>query len=125
MASMDKANIATTIVCCSPLDPGMTQEEADATAGVFKALADPARLRLLSLLAANGEMCGCDLEGPLGLSQPTVSHHLRVLSQAGLIIKERRGQWVYARISADALSSLSEALSPKSRKVFDTRAPVG
>lgn len=112
-------------ICCSPLSPGLTVEEAENTASIFKALADPTRLRLLSLLAANGEMCGCDLEGPLGLSQPTISHHLRVLTEAGLIIKERRGQWVYARLSAETWASLSEALSPDSRNVFDRSAAVG
>jgi ArsR family transcriptional regulator len=88
---------------------------------VFKALADPARLRLLSLIASQpeGEACNCELIEPLGLSQPTVSHHLRVLHEAGLLTRERRGQWVYYRIVSEQLSALRAAL-----EVPSARAPA-
>ena len=102
-------------VCCSPL----TREplgEADAAdlAQVFKALADPVRLRLFSLIASfdGGQACVCDLTGPFDVSQPTISHHLRVLRQAGLVDCERRGTWVYYWVLPDALSRLSDLLAP-------------
>jgi ArsR family transcriptional regulator len=86
-------------------------------AGAFKILADPARLRLLSLIAAQpeGEACVCDLIEPVRLSQPTVSHHLRVLQEAGLLEREKRGLWAYYRIVPDALEDLREAISPSSK----------
>jgi ArsR family transcriptional regulator len=103
--------------CCvrlmeAPLGSG----EAEVLASVLGALADPARLRLVSLLAAspNGECCGCDLTEPLGLSQPTVSHHLKVLHEAGLLERERRGRWVYYSLREDRLASLRTILSPAS-----------
>jgi ArsR family transcriptional regulator len=94
----------------SPLSDG----DAQSLARVFKALADPARLRLVSLIAAqrDGEACTCELIEPLGLSQPTVSHHLRVLREAGLLSRERRGQWVYYRIVPEQLAAVRLALDP-------------
>ena len=82
-------------------------------AGLLKAVADPARLRLLSLIHAqpSGEACVCHLTGPLGLSQPTVSHHLRVLHDAGLLERQRRGTWVYYRVVPERLAEIREALS--------------
>ncbi|HEX2312601.1 MAG TPA: metalloregulator ArsR/SmtB family transcription factor [Thermomonospora sp.] len=96
--------------CCAPLDgPVLSQEEAVELAGVFKALADPVRLRLLNLIASGegGEACVCDLTTPFDLSAPTISHHLKVLRQAGLIEGERRGTWVYYRVVPDALTRLA------------------
>jgi ArsR family transcriptional regulator len=98
--------------CCEPVY-GAPLGEADATllAGWFKVLADPARLRLLSFIAANEETCACSLVEPLGVSQPTVSHHLRVLYEAGLVDREKRGRWVLYRALPKALTVLRDALS--------------
>ena len=99
--------------CCEPdTAAGMSSEEAEATARVLKALADPARLRLLSLIAAceGCEACVCDLTEPVGLSQPTVSHHLKVLAEAGLVARDKRGVWAYYSIVPGALEALSERL---------------
>ncbi|WP_106400868.1 ArsR/SmtB family transcription factor [Actinocorallia populi] len=96
--------------CCAPLNgPALGEEEAAELARVFKALSDPVRLRLLNLIAASegGEACVCDLTGPFELSAPTISHHLKVLRQAGLITGERRGTWVYYRPVTPALTRLS------------------
>lgn len=100
--------------CCVPLfDAPITETEAQQMAQLFKALADPARLRLLSLIAAQpaGEACNCDLVEPVGLSQPTVSHHLKVLHDSGLLDRERRGQWVYYRVRRDQLEMMRSALA--------------
>jgi ArsR family transcriptional regulator len=98
--------------CCAPLQSPLSDGDARMLARVLKALADPARLRLVSLIASqpNGEACNCDLIEPLGLSQPTVSHHMRVLHEAGLLARERRGQWVYYRIVPEQMSALRAAL---------------
>jgi len=101
--------------CCEPLTQApLTTEQAVTLAGQLKALADPARLRLISLLAAStgGEECVCDLTEPLGLSQPTVSHHLRVLREAGLVDCEKRGTWVYYRVVPAALQAVADVLTP-------------
>ncbi len=91
-------------------------------ATVMAALSDPVRLRLLSLVAAEGEVCSCDLEAPLGKSQPTISHHARILSEAGLIVGERRGKWTWWRAAPDRLRGDSE--SPRgSRGLLRLRAP--
>jgi ArsR family transcriptional regulator len=98
--------------CCEPvLDAPLGEEEASSLAGWFKVLADPARLRLLSLIAAQDETCACDLVDPLGVSQPTVSHHLKVLYEAGLVDKEKRGRWVFYKPVPESLAVLSDALS--------------
>ncbi|MEV5830925.1 metalloregulator ArsR/SmtB family transcription factor [Spirillospora sp. NPDC052242] len=97
-------------VCCAPLSgPLMREDEAAELAGVFKALADPVRLRLLNMIASaeDGEACVCDLTGPFELSGPTISHHLKVLRNAGLIEGERRGTWVYYRVVPEKLTRLS------------------
>lgn len=101
--------------CCSPLTGGvMADAAADTLARAFKALADPTRVKLLSLIAAGtgGEACICDLTGPVGLSQPTVSHHMKQLVEAGLITREQRGRWAYFSVVPDALGSLAAALTP-------------
>lgn len=86
--------------------------EAERLAGLLKAVADPARLRLLSLVAGadGGEMCVCNLTGPVGLSQPTVSHHMRVLVDAGLLTRDQRGKWAYYRLVPGAVDRLASAL---------------
>ena len=100
--------------CCNPLFEGVvSREAADDMAATFAALGDPARLRIVSMLAAapDGSACGCDLEGPLGLAQPTVSHHLKILREAGLIEGERRGRWVHYSIVPERLEDLRSALA--------------
>lgn len=100
--------------CCpSVLGAPLDQAEADSLAHGFAALADPARLRLLSMLADStaGEVCACDFVEPLGKSQPTVSHHLKVLTEAGLIAADKRGRWVWYSIVPDRLDALRAALA--------------
>lgn len=100
-------------VCCPPVLQGrLDQPAAEQLASTFKALADPARLRLLSFIAAQpaGEACVCHLTAPLDISQPTVSHHLKILFDAGLLTRERRGTWVYYRIVTERIVLLREAL---------------
>lgn len=104
---------APSTACCAPsTGPTMTGEDAERTARSLKALADPARLRLLSLLAAHegGEACVCDLVEPLGLSQPTVSHHLKVLTEAGFVTREKRGVWAHYTLVPTALRDLTAHL---------------
>ena len=100
---------AETAACCSPLAAGpLSAEQAEQVAPLLKALADPVRLRLMSLVASHegGEACVCDLNDAFDLSQPTISHHLKVLHEAGLVDREKRGVWVYYRARTDALASL-------------------
>jgi ArsR family transcriptional regulator len=102
-------------VCCSPVTGGVLgTEDAEQLARTFKALGDPTRIRLLSLIAAStdGEACICDLTGPVGLSQPTVSHHMKQLVDAGLAVREQRGRWAYFRVVDDALDRAARALRP-------------
>jgi ArsR family transcriptional regulator len=93
--------------CCGPLlaEP-LDEQRAIEMARQFAALADPVRLRLLSLIAAADQVCSCDLEGPLGKSQPTISHHTKVLQEAGLIVGEKRGRWVWWRAVPEPLDRL-------------------
>lgn len=102
----------TVVECCAPLlDEPLGQSEAESLGEWFGVLSDPTRLRLLSLIAAAGEACAaCDLVEPIGVSQPTVSHHLKVLRQAGLVESEKRGRWVYYRPVPERLRVLGEAL---------------
>jgi ArsR family transcriptional regulator len=97
------------IECCAPLaGPALSDEEAEATAALFRALGDPARVRIVNLLARSGEpVCACELQPPLELSQPTVSHHLKKLADAGLVDREQRGKWAYFAINPDAARRLS------------------
>jgi ArsR family transcriptional regulator len=101
------------VACCSPVtrEP-LTAEAAERVAPLVKALADPVRLRLLSLVAshADGEACVCDLNGAFELSQPTISHHLKLLHEAGLLDREKRGVWVYYRVDTAALGDLAAFL---------------
>lgn len=99
--------------CCAPLLTGALDEDGAAElATAFKALADPVRLRLLSLIAGapEGTACSCDLEGPVGKTQSTVSHHLSVLEEAGLISKEKVGRWVICAVVPGRLAQLRQAL---------------
>lgn len=107
------AELAEAVGCCSPLArQPLSAGQAVELARLFKAMGDPVRLRLLSLIAshAGGEACVCDLSGVFELTGPTISHHLKVLREAGLITGERRGTWVYYRIQPDALRRLSAVL---------------
>jgi len=100
-------------VCCpSVLAAPLAPRDAAELARMFAALADPARLQVLSILAADvdGEICGCDLVEPLGKTQPTVSHHLKVLADAGLVRGERRGRWVWYSLQTEQLDALRRAL---------------
>ncbi len=92
--------------CADGLRVPLDRETADSLAQVLKAVADPARLQLLSLVREAGDACACDLTAPLGLSQPTVSHHLKVLTQAGLLEREQRGQWAWFSVNEDRLQDL-------------------
>jgi ArsR family transcriptional regulator, arsenate/arsenite/antimonite-responsive transcriptional repressor len=98
--------------CCAPLGaPSLSDDQAQATAQLFKALADPHRVKILNLLATSPEpVCVCEFTGPLQLSQPTVSHHLKKLTQAGLLEREQRGIWAYYSLRRDALGGLAAAL---------------
>jgi ArsR family transcriptional regulator len=101
--------------CCSPVTGGVLDTAAaERLAHVFKALADPARVKLLSLIAASkdGEACVCDLIVPLELSQPTVSHHMKLLVDAGLVGREQRGKWAYYRVNDVALDRVAQLISP-------------
>jgi ArsR family transcriptional regulator, arsenate/arsenite/antimonite-responsive transcriptional repressor len=104
-----KADVGT--LCCVPLTVSpMTQREAEVAAPVLGALSDPVRLRLFSILAAEGEVCSCNLERPLGKSQPTISHHTRILAEAGLIVGERRGKWTWWRVVPERLAEMRRLL---------------
>jgi ArsR family transcriptional regulator len=99
------------VSCCNPLAGGALSEvEAGDMAQIFGALSDPARLRMLSLIAAQEEVCSCALEEPLGKSQPTISHHTRILAEAGLIIGEKRGRWMWWRVVPERLMDVARIL---------------
>ena len=98
------------VLCCGPATPALDAGEADVLAERFKALADPARVTILNRLAAADEVCVCDFVASLDLAQPTVSHHLKVLRDAGLVESSRRGTWAFYRLVPDAVGALREAL---------------
>jgi ArsR family transcriptional regulator len=107
--SLTVVTTADTAACCSPLtSQPLTVDQAEQVAPLLKALADPVRLRLMSLVAAHegGEACICDLNEAFDLSQPTISHHMKVLHEAGLVDRDKRGVWVYYRVRPQALASL-------------------
>jgi ArsR family transcriptional regulator, arsenate/arsenite/antimonite-responsive transcriptional repressor len=111
LAVLDPAGAA---ACCPPLTAQpLSRAQADQIAPLLKALADPVRLRLMSLIAsrAGGEACVCDLNDAFDLSQPTISHHLKVLHDAGLLDRDKRGVWVYYRIKPAALASLAALIA--------------
>ena len=97
-------------LCCGPDTPALAPAEREALAARFRALADPARVAIVNRLAAADEVCVCDLNASLDLAQPTVSHHLRVLREAGLVESSRRGTWAFYRLVPDAVAQLREAL---------------
>jgi ArsR family transcriptional regulator len=100
--------------CCAPvLRKRLGKDDADALATAFKSIADPGRLRLLSFIAGQpgAEACVCHLVEPLGLAQPTVSHHLKVLTDAGLLARERRGTWMFYKLVPERVESLRHALA--------------
>jgi ArsR family transcriptional regulator len=98
-------------LCCAPItDTALSEEDAADLAPVLAALGDPVRLRLLSIVSAQGEVCSCHLEEPLAKSQPTISHHTRVLAEAGLIVGEKRGKWTWWRLAPGRLAMLRTLL---------------
>ncbi|MFK0039835.1 ArsR/SmtB family transcription factor [Paenarthrobacter sp. NPDC090517] len=114
MTALPTLDPATGQDCCDPMgQPALGAEEARRKAMVFKALADPNRLRLLSMVKAesSGESCVCDLTEPLGLGQPTVSHHLKILVDAGLLHREKRGTWAYYSLVPGALDDVAGILA--------------
>ena len=121
------AELAADVGCCSPLArQSLTAAQSSELSRVFKAMGDPVRLRLLSLIAshAGGEACVCDLSGVFELSGPTISHHLKVLREAGLITGERRGTWVYYRVRPELFARLSDVLVPGDAVAEGTGTPV-
>lgn len=102
---------ASQAVCCSPVtEAPLSEAEAVELARVMAALADPVRLRLLSLVASSPEVCSCELEGPLAKSQPTVSHHTKILAEAGITSGEKRGRWTWWHVNPDRLATIRKAL---------------
>ncbi len=111
MARTISLPISENTLCCAPLtDATLTSHDASELAKIFGALSDPIRLRLLSIVASEGEACSCTLEGPLERSQPTISHHTKILADAGLLISEKRGKWVWWRVNPDRLESVRRIL---------------
>jgi ArsR family transcriptional regulator, arsenate/arsenite/antimonite-responsive transcriptional repressor len=108
------ANVPTSPIlmdaCCAPLTATLDEGQAVELAQLFAALSDPVRLRLLSIVASQGEVCSCDLQGPLGKAQPTVSHHTKALAEAGLIVGERRGKWMWWRVVPERFEVLRQVL---------------
>jgi len=100
--------ISETLCCPGMDDPALSEQDADELVVMLKALADPVRLRLINLIAQSDEACACDLPAALGRSQPTISHHLKVLVQAGLLEREQRGKWAWFSIRHEQLHALSE-----------------
>jgi ArsR family transcriptional regulator len=97
------------LACCMPLGvKAMSAKQAEIVANLLKALSDPVRVRLMSMIAAADEACVCDLNAPFDVSQPTISHHLKVLRDAGLVDSERRGTWVWYRARREALDAVGE-----------------
>lgn len=107
---IDACQYALMHACCEPITGGLDAEAATALSGLLKVLADPTRLRILSALATTGELCACDLEEPLDLSQPTVSHHMKQLREAGFVESERRGKWIHHRLVPDRFDEIRDAL---------------
>jgi ArsR family transcriptional regulator, arsenate/arsenite/antimonite-responsive transcriptional repressor len=103
--------------CCRVLEAPLSEDEAETVASMLRVLADPARLRLVSMIAAQpeGEACVCNLVDPVGLSQPTVSHHLKVLTEAGILDREQRGRWAYFTLRPGALERVASLLSTGGR----------
>jgi ArsR family transcriptional regulator len=106
-----KSRVVEGAACCAPVTKGMLDDDqAEALSSMLAALADPTRLKMFSMIAANGTVCSCDFEEPIGKSQPTISHHTKVLAEAGLIEGEKQGRWMYWRIMPAQLKALRSAL---------------
>jgi ArsR family transcriptional regulator, arsenate/arsenite/antimonite-responsive transcriptional repressor len=103
-------NVASDLCCPSVIDTPLGEEEAEDLGRVLRALGDPVRLRLISLVASQPEVCSCDLERPLGKSQPTISHHTKVLAEAGLLIGEKRGHWMWWRVDETRFAAIRKVL---------------
>jgi len=102
------------VACCSPVTAGvLDDDQAEVLARMFKALGDPNRVKLLSIIAAaeDKEACVCDLTEPLGLSQPTVSHHMKQLREGGFVSSERRGKWIFYSLVPDQVHAVTDALA--------------
>lgn len=113
MRATNTPDTATTPTCCpSAADAPLIDDDAGVLARTYAALADPARLKLLSLVAAAGELCSCDMVEPLAKSQPTVSHHTKILAEAGLIVGDKRGRWVYWSVEPTRTEFVRQALDP-------------
>ena len=109
---MSQLPVVTAPLCCEPLlEAPLAEADAEALAAAFKAVADPVRLRLLSLVAASGEACVCDLPALVDRSQPTVSHHLKILLEAGLVTREQRGKWSWWAVVPERVAELQAALA--------------
>ena len=105
-------DVKTITTCCDGLlTAPLSEAAAEDLAAAFKVMADPVRLRLLSIIAAQGETCACNLTAPLGKSQPTISHHLSVLTDAGLLRREKRGKWAWYAVIPDRFVVLRDALA--------------
>jgi ArsR family transcriptional regulator, arsenate/arsenite/antimonite-responsive transcriptional repressor len=120
--AMPTSNVAS---CCPPIfQTLLDQDDAEELTATFRALADPARLRLLSLIWSQpgAEACVCHLIEPIGLSQPTVSHHLKLLNEAGLLERDKRGAWVYYRVVTSRLEAVRKALAPHAPRARMPRA---
>jgi ArsR family transcriptional regulator len=118
MKYVGTALVETNLVASPLAGEPIQRTDAEKLAGVLKALADPARLRLLSLIQSSpdGEACVCDLTEPVGLSQPTVSHHLRILAEAGVVERDKRGVWAYFRLVPDTMRIVADLLTPPKRR---------
>lgn len=117
--TQELAVVQSPVECCAPVaDPTVSEAETVALADVFKALADPARIRIVNMLANSREpICVCDFVEPTGLSQPTVSFHLKKLLSAGLVTREKRGTWAYYSLDREALSRVSAVLDPEGAQI--------
>ena len=116
MSTNTSERSATDLLCCAPLSSAaLSVDEATEVATIFAALADPVRLRLFSMVAAQGESCSCTLEGPLERSQPTISHHTKILAEAGLLIGERRGKWMWWHVNEERMSAVRRLLATSPR----------
>ena len=118
LVTSDRTTLPVLTDCCAPVVRQVIKpDEADLLAAGFKALSDPARLRLISLVAAHAgqEACVCDLTEPVALSQPTVSHHLKLLVEAGILTREQRGKWAYYKLVPDTLNTLAGLIASPPR----------
>jgi ArsR family transcriptional regulator len=112
--SAPSARTALTVLsaCCTPAQSAVADDNAQALATMFKALADPARVKIMSMLLNAEEVCACDISDGIGKSQATASHHLKILKDSGLAVSEKRGTWVYYRAVPERLAALGDALAP-------------